>query len=211
MNDTKVKICGITKLQDAILAAEFGADVLGFNFCKESPRYIPPESASIIAAQLPDKVEIAGVFVNENLEEIVRVFKATGLDTIQLHGDETPEFTAALKRKTSARIIKAFRITPSFRASDVLGHDVEFVLLDSYSPKQRGGTGKSFDWEIAKTVCGIAPNLYLAGGLTPINVREAVLKVKPYAVDVCSGVEARPGVKDVEKLRSFIRNTRETI
>ncbi len=201
---TKVKICGITNLVDAHLSAKFGADALGFNFYTKSPRYILPEAVRKIIDKLPENVLKVGVFVNEDLDFIVRIAKTANLDAIQLHGEETPEFAVELKTKTGLEIIKAFRVSRNFKPEDILEYEVDAILLDAYSPKEQGGTGETFDWEIAKRVQELFPKMYLAGGLTRENVADAIIKVSPFAVDVCSSVEQRKGIKKKSKLRDFI-------
>jgi phosphoribosylanthranilate isomerase len=201
---TKVKICGITNLKDALLSAKSGADALGFNFYERSPRYILPEKAREIIERIAPKILKVGVFVNESEEKIVKIAETAKLDAIQLHGDETPEFVDKLKKKTNLEIIKAFRVTENFRAKDVLKFKVESVLLDAYSAKEYGGTGEIFDWEIARKVGKVVPKMYLAGGLSAENIAEAIEKVQPYAVDACSLLEESKGVKNAEKVRDFI-------
>lgn len=202
---TKVKICGITNLEDALLSAKFGADALGFNFYEKSPRYISPEKAREIIEQLPENVLKVGVFVNENLKKIAETAEIARLDAVQLHGEETPEFVRELKEKTNLEIIKAFRVSKDFVPEDVLKYtNADAILLDAYSPKEHGGTGETFDWEIAKKVQGIFPKMYLAGGLSAENVLKAVEKVKPYAVDSCSALEIEKGKKDKLKTIRFV-------
>ena len=192
---TKVKICGITNLEDALISAKFGADALGFNFYEKSPRYIAPENAAEIIKELPENILKVGVFVNETLEKIAEIAKIAGLDALQLHGEETPEFARQLKQKTNLEIIKAFRVSPGFAPEDVLKYETDAILLDAYSPKEHGGTGETFDWEIAKKVQEIFPKMYLAGGLIHENINRAIYETKPFAVDVCSGVEDQKGKK----------------
>ena len=199
---TKVKICGITNLEDALLSAKFGADALGFNFYKQSPRYITPENAREIIEQLPQGILKVGVFVNESLDKIVEIAAIAKLDALQLHGEETPEFARELKAKTNLEIIKAFRVSPEFKPEDVLQYEVDAILLDAYNPKEHGGTGETFDWVIAKKVQEIFPKMYLAGGLSDVNIGDAVNQVKPYSVDVCSKVETHKGKKNKLKLFS---------
>ena len=201
---TKVKICGITNLEDALLSAKFGADALGFNFYEKSPRYISPEKALEIIERLPAKVLKVGVFVNESLEKIVEIARIAKLAALQLHGEETPEFAHQLKTKTNLEIIKAFRVSGEFKPEDVLQYEVDAILLDAYNPQEHGGTGETFDWEIAKKVREIFPKMYLAGGLTHENVIRAIYDTKTFAVDVCSGIERVYGVKDRIKLINFI-------
>lgn len=202
---TKVKICGITNLEDALLSAKFGADALGFNFYEESPRYIAPEKAREIIEKLPAEVLKVGVFVNESLDKIAEIAGIAKLDALQLHGEETPEFARELKAKTNLETIKAFRVSPEFKPEDVLQYEVDAVLLDAYSSKEHGGTGETFDWEIAKKVREIFPKMYLAGGLSIENVEEAIKNVSPFAVDACSCLEKSKGRKDSMKVEIFVR------
>ena len=201
---TKVKICGITNLEDALLSAKFGADALGFNFYAGSPRCISPENARRIIERLPEEVLKVGVFVNESLEKIIETASIAGLGAIQLHGEETPEFARELKAKTSLEIIKAFRVSPEFKPQDVLKYETDAILLDAYNPKEHGGTGETFDWEIAKRVREIFPKMYLAGGLSHDNIANAIQKVRPFAVDACSCLEIEKGKKDKPILIKFI-------
>jgi len=201
---TKVKICGITNLEDALLSVKFGADALGFNFYPKSSRYILPEKARGIIKSLPKEVLKVGVFVNESLDKIGEIAKAAKLDAIQLHGEETPEFAKELKAKTNLEIIKAFRVSEKFQPQDVLRYEVDAVLLDAYSPKEYGGTGETFDWEIAKKVQEIFPKMYLAGGISELNIRSAIYQVHPFAIDTCSQIESEKGKKDKIKLINLI-------
>ncbi|MDQ6788618.1 MAG: phosphoribosylanthranilate isomerase [Acidobacteriota bacterium] len=202
---TKVKICGITNLDDAMLSAKFGADALGFNFYLKSPRYILPEKAREIIQQLPPEILKVGVFVNEDLNKIIEIAEIASLDAIQLHGEETPEFVRALKSKTNLEIIKAFRVSDNFKPKDVLQYKCDAVLLDAYNPKEHGGTGETFDWEIAKKVQEIFPKMYLAGGISAENVEEAIKNVSPFAVDACSCLEISKGRKDLMNVETFVR------
>jgi phosphoribosylanthranilate isomerase len=204
MSNTKVKICGITNLEDALLSVKFGADALGFNFYLKSPRYILPEDAREIIEQLPKSVLKVGVFVNENFEKIVEIATIAKLDALQLHGEETPEFAKHLKAKTNLEIIKAFRVSPKFKPEDVLQYEVDAVLLDSYNSHEHGGTGEIFNWEIAKKVKEIFPKMFLAGGLSAENVADAEANVAPYGVDACSSLEREKGIKDFQKVRQFL-------
>ncbi len=201
---TKVKICGITNLEDALLSAKFGADALGFNFYKKSPRYILPENAREIIEQLPEKVLKVGVFVNESLEKIIEIASLARLDALQLHGEESPEFARELKAKTNLEIIKAFRVSPEFKPEDVLQFETDAILLDAYNPKEHGGTGETFDWKIAFQVKKLIPKLYLAGGLDSKNVDIAIRRVQPFAVDSCSLLEKDKRKKDNFKVLNFI-------
>ena len=201
---TKVKICGITNLEDALISAKFGADALGFNFYERSPRYIKPEKAREIVEQLPAEVLKVGVFVNENLDKIVEIAEVARLEALQLHGEETPEFARELKARTNLEIIKAFRVSGEFQPEDVLQYEVDAVLLDAYSPQEHGGTGETFDWEIAKKVREIFPKMYLAGGISQSNIASAIFEVKPFAIDACSCLETTKGKKNLDKLKSFL-------
>jgi len=201
---TKVKICGITNLEDALLSARCGADALGFNFYEKSPRYIAPEKAHEIIKELSTYVLKVGVFVNESLNEIIEIAATVNLDAIQLHGKETPKFAKELKAKTNLEIIKAFCVSPEFKPENVLQYEVDAILLDAYSQHEHGGTGEIFDWEIAKKVQEIFPKMYLAGGLSAKNIAKAILAVKPFAVDACSSIEEVKGIKNHTKVKNFI-------
>jgi len=205
---TLVKICGITNLEDALLSVKFGADMLGFNFYDKSPRYVTAETAKQIIDQLPQNIFKVGVFVNETAERIAEVDELLGLNGIQLHGEESPEFVTKLKTMTASEVIKALRVSPDFRPEDIQKYDADAILLDAYSEKGRGGTGETFSWDIASELGKTVPTLYLAGGLSPDNIADALLRVKPFAVDVCSGVESQAGLKDKVKLINFIEIVR---
>jgi phosphoribosylanthranilate isomerase len=205
---TKVKICGITNLEDALLSAKFGADALGFNFYEKSPRFITPKKAREIIEQLPEEVLKVGVFVNEDLDKIVEIAEIAKLDALQLHGEETPEFVRELKAKTNLEIIKAFRVSPDFAPEDVLKYETDAILLDAYSPKEHGGTGETFDWGIAKKVQESFPKMYLAGGLSNDNIDCALRQTNCFAVDTCSCLEKEKGSKDKIKLVNFITKVR---
>ncbi|MGB7209543.1 MAG: phosphoribosylanthranilate isomerase [Pyrinomonadaceae bacterium] len=208
---TKVKICGITNLADALLATDLGADMLGFNFFSGSRRFIG-KRASHITKGLPDAVRKVGIFVNQEITEIVEAVETAGLDLVQLHGEETPDFVAELGCHISSDLIKAFRVGPGFDTGSVRDYPVEYVLFDSLSVTgDRGGTGESFDWTIANSLSVSSKVLFLAGGLNPLNVAEAVRQVCPFAVDVASGVESVPGKKDPEKMAAFIKNAKNAL
>ena len=205
---TKVKICGITNLEDALLSAKFGADALGFNFYEKSPRFVSPEKAREIIEQLPEKILKVGVFVNESLEKIIKIAQTAKLDALQLHGEETPEFARELKAKTNLEIIKAFRVSPEFKPEDILQYETDAILLDAYNQKEHGGTGETFDWEIAMRVQRISPKMYLAGGLSMDNTATAIRRVKPFALDSCSCLESMKGKKDKVKVINFLSNVK---
>jgi phosphoribosylanthranilate isomerase len=199
----RVKICGITSWADARDAIEAGADTLGFNFYRRSPRYIPPARARRILKRLPRGVRAVGVFVNEPPARVVRLARELGLDLAQLHGEESPEDVAALAR--AVPVIKAFRVRPGFRPARLKAYrGATAFLLDGFDPRRRGGTGRTFEWTLARRAKRYG-RIYLAGGLRPENVAEAVRAARPYAIDLCSGVEARPGKKDPRRLRELMR------
>ena len=202
---TRVKICGITSLDDALAAVEAGADALGFVFYKESPRHIFPEQAATIIAQLPPFVQVVGLFVNEEVGVVNEVADLCRLDLIQLHGDEPADYCRQIRR----RVLKAFRVRSLTCLDPIRDYPVAGYLLDTFSPSFYGGTGLSFNWEIAAEAVKRHQRIVLAGGLTPDNVAEAVRQVRPWAVDVSSGVESAPGKKDHQKVREFIRTAKE--
>ncbi|MBI4473758.1 MAG: phosphoribosylanthranilate isomerase [Acidobacteria bacterium] len=198
---TRVKICGITEFEDARDAALLGADAIGLNFYEKSPRYIEPSRASKIIEKLPPFVTIVGVFVNQPDPQHVEDFAlAIGLHAVQLHGSETPDYCSMIQR---VKVIKAFRVDANFRVDILRNHGSGTFLLDACSPNQFGGTGKVFNWNQVFGANAFG-SIIIAGGLTPENVGEAVTTLHPFAVDVASGVESRPGKKDYEKMRRFI-------
>lgn len=204
---TRVKICGITTPEDALTAVDAGADALGFVFYKESPRHIFPEEAARIITLLPPFVEAVGLFVNETPEVINQVARTCRLGLVQLHGDEPP----ADCNRIEARTMKAFRIHSMTCLDPIADYRLCGCLLDAYSPAAYGGTGTSFNWEIAREAVQRGHRIVLAGGLTPDNVADAIRYVQPWAVDVSSGVELSPGHKDPAKVRAFIRNAKEAL
>lgn len=199
---TLVKICGITSLTDALAAVEAGADALGFNFYRPSPRYISPNDAREIIKQVPETILTVGVFVNEDVESVVRIVAEAGLSAVQLHGDESPEYCNEL---ASNYIIKVFRAGDDF---DLQTYQVAAIMLDTKDDLLRGGTGRVFDWTIAQRTNNSTPKLFLAGGLSPENVAEAITTVRPYAVDACSSLEESPGRKNHARLRAFVEAAR---
>ncbi|HTV57990.1 MAG TPA: phosphoribosylanthranilate isomerase [Verrucomicrobiae bacterium] len=203
----KTKICGITNARDAKRAISAGAEFLGFNFYEKSPRYIRPAAAGRIARGLPRRVKKVGVFVNEAEETVVAIARQVPLNFVQLHGDETPAFAARVARKV--RVIKALRVKRGFRAAELRSFRVATaILLDGFDPTRRGGTGKTFDWSVAARAAK-RKRIFLAGGLTPENIGEAIRQVRPFAVDVCSGVESRPGKKSAARLAALKRAVAE--
>ena len=228
----KVKICGITNLEDAQVALNAGADALGFMFFAGSPRHIACAAASEVIRRLDKPVMLVGVFVNPSADEVRRAVEKAGVNTLQFHGEETPGFIAGLDYRRPAvadpplaawlgdrspaaadppmaprpgpRTIKAFRIRDAASLAELPRFATDFWLLDSFVPGVRGGTGARFNWELAVEAKKLGRPIVLAGGLTPENVADAVRTVQPFAVDVSSGVEASPGRKDHAKLRAFL-------
>jgi phosphoribosylanthranilate isomerase len=203
----KVKICGITNLEDAGAAVDSGADALGFVFFKDSPRFILPEKASAIIRSLPSFVVSVGVFVNERREHIESILSSTGIDVVQLHGDEPPGMCML-----SRRVVKAIRVKSldSLAPLEQFRNLVSGFLLDTYTPDTLGGTGRIFNWDVALEAKQFG-RIILAGGLTPDNVAAAVGHVRPYAVDVSSGVELLKGKKDHDKMKRFIERAKAAV
>lgn len=201
----QIKVCGITSLEDAVAALEAGADMLGFNFCHESPRYIEPVDAYNIIESLPESVLAVGVFVNERPETVLRIANEVGLSGLQLHGDETPEDCRAVAGRF---LIKALRVGEGFTPESAAAYQVDAILLDAFDRGARGGTGRTFDWSLARRTRELVPKLFLAGGLSPANIEEAIAAVAPYGVDACSALESAPGRKDHALVRDFIARAR---
>jgi len=204
----RVKICGIRTLEEALVAAGFGADLLGFNFWPRSPRYIEPVAAAEIICRLPEQIETVGVFVNEDREAVSSIARNLELDAVQLHGDESPEYCGSLEDPPNplplgTQTIKAFRVGAGFDPHNIATYRVDMALLDASVKGAYGGTGRPIDWKLAIEAKDYAP-IILAGGLDAANVADAIRTVLPAAVDVCSGVEAEPGKKDIVKLRQFL-------
>ena len=202
MRASRVKICGVTRAQDARLAEKFGAWAIGLNFYEKSPRAVAPADAWGILKRLDWRTQAVGVFVNWKPEAVLALAGSLKLSAAQLHGDETPAEIAACKK--GIRVIKAFRVGEGFSMTEFRKFPgASYFLLDAAVKKNRfGGSGKTFDWSIAQRAAA-SHKIILAGGLTPENVGEAILTVRPYAVDVASGVESRPGIKDYGKLHEF--------
>ncbi len=200
----RVKICGITNNEDAHAAVEYGADALGFVFAK-SPRQITKEQARDIIAELPPFVSPVGVFADEKADMIKEICDFCGIQTVQLHGNEQPSY---LKELEGYKLIKAFRVKEEDDLKPLANYKPHAFLLDSYVKGVMGGTGVSFNWEIARQAHKYG-TIILSGGLTPKNVKEAIQMVKPYAVDVSSGVESSPGKKDKSLVKRFIANAKE--
>ena len=199
----KVKVCGMTSLKDALVAVEGGADAVGFIFYKKSPRSVTMKTVREIVLELPPFVNTVGVFVDETAEQINKIADYCNLDIIQLHGDESPIFCKKIRRK----VIKAFRIKDMQSVKKLSSFQVSGFLLDTFSENLHGGTGKVFDWNLALPAKKFGP-VIMAGGLTPNNVQQAVRQIRPYGVDVCSGVESEPGIKDHKKVRAFLNNAK---
>jgi phosphoribosylanthranilate isomerase len=197
---TFIKICGITNLEDALAAVAAGADALGFNFYKPSPRYITPQLAREIVEQLPASILTVGVFVNE--ESAAHIAAEARVTALQLHGDESPGYCCELA--ADRYVIKALAVSNGFNIDAVTAYKADAIMLDTRHNNLRGGTGKVFDWSIARQVNRLVPKLFLAGGLSPENVAAAIETVRPYAVDACSALEDNPGKKNQARMRAFI-------
>lgn len=199
---TRIKFCGLTGLDDAKRAVEAGAWALGLILWAGSPRRCPLPAAERIAASLRRQAEVCGVFVNAPLEEIVATVEGAGLTMVQLHGDEGPAYAGEIARRTGAKVIKARQVRGRADISAMEPFHTDFHMLDAHAEGLRGGTGETWDWELVRARRSKVP-LILSGGLSAGNVGAAIAAVRPFAVDVASGTEARPGVKDPEKLRAF--------
>jgi phosphoribosylanthranilate isomerase len=202
---TRIKICGITRLEDAKASVRAGCDALGFVFYKESPRYIALDAFKVIVKELPPFVTKTGLFVNADPAEIEEAIQSGLVNVLQFHGDETPDFC----RQFNFPYIKAVAVSSSVDliqyAKDF--HDAEALLLDAYHEHLKGGTGQTFDWNLIPQ--SLSKPIVLAGGLTVDNVKEAIKKVKPYAVDVSGGVEESKGIKNSLKIQAFIKETQD--
>lgn len=200
----KVKICGITNYRDAAAAADMGADLIGFNFYPKSQRFVTPEQAAQIINKLPAFIYVAGVFVNASLDHIKEVIDECNLDWVQLHGDESPKFCESL-RSLNVRTMKAIRVKSQTDIEKAERFFTDAILLDAFDPKKYGGTGLKFDWNI---IGHIDKRVFLAGGINPDNV-EAAIELGVYGIDVCSGIESRPGKKDLRKMRKLFKNIQQ--
>ena len=202
--ETKIKICGITNLADALAAVEAGADALGLNFYERSPRHVSLKTAAEISKQIPPFVIRVGLFVNAPEELVTRAIGECSLSLLQFHGDEPPEFCTQFGLMS----MKAFRIRDAESLKQLPEFHTDAYLLDAYSPEARGGTGEKFNWDLAIEAQKFGKPIFLAGGLTPENIADAVRKVRPFGVDVSSGVESSPGKKDHAKIRAFVAAVR---
>ena len=202
----QIKICGITNMNDALACADAGADLLGFNFYPGSPRFIAPAAAREIVAHLPALIATVGVFVDAGTpNDVRRLADISGVTAVQLHGDESPSYCRELNGRF---VIKALRANETFSPERASDYATDALLLDSFDASHAGGTGKVFDWSLARRTRNLVPKLFLAGGLGPENVAEAVASVQPYGVDACSLLESAPGCKDIGKVRAFINAIR---
>jgi phosphoribosylanthranilate isomerase len=201
---TRVKICGVSDPADARRVAELGAWALGMIFWPNSPRACSLEDGEAIGAELHRRLELVGVFVNAPLDEVASTADLCRLSMLQLHGDEGPAYCQEAARRTGAKVMKAARVRDAAQVNDLQRFHTDFHLLDAYSPRSPGGTGESFDWELAR-LHPPQPPVVLSGGLTPDNVGSAIAAGRPFAVDVASGTEAEPGRKDPQKLTAFMR------
>jgi len=219
---TKIKICGITNEKDALWAANAGVDFIGLNFYKNSPRKISTDMAKKITTALPEFVKSIGIFVDEEVETILKIVKKVGLSTVQLHGNEAPDYCAQLKEKILAtvpanllwegkpQIIKAFGIGSDSQMGQMSRYEkTDYFLLDTFVDDLLGGTGQTFNWDLAIEIKKLGKPVFLSGGLTPENVTEAIKKVEPFAVDVCSGIERTPTRKDYDKMLAFVKAVRK--
>lgn len=207
MGQVRLKVCGITSLEDARASIECGAEFLGFNFYRKSPRYVAPEAARGIIEQLPSGVTTVGIFVNEaQPQDVIEILQAGNVRLAQLHGDEDAAYCAAVGAE---RVIKALRVGEGFDVRQVLNYPAWAILLDAFDKNLYGGTGKTANWDVAREAAKLT-RLFLAGGLSPENIVEAIQTVEPFAVDVNSGVESAPGIKDADRLRK-LKQEMETI
>lgn len=211
----RIKICGLTRPEDAALAAGLGAWALGVIFAAESPRRVSPEQAREVftgaGGASPETAPLrVGVFVNADLEEIESAVRTCSLDAVQLHGEEDPGFCRMVRDRLGVAVIKAIRVSGPESVAGVVRFDTDYVLLDTYHPERRGGTGETFDWTLAATLPEAVRTgrLVLSGGLGPDNIAAALAAVGPHALDVSSGCESSPGIKDAEKLRKLFEALR---
>lgn len=201
----RVKICGVTRAADASAAVEAGADAIGFNFVPGSPRAIAGEEAARIGRTLPPFVTQVGVFADAAPEDVARLVREVGLQVVQFHGEESPAACA----RCPVPWYKAFAAEAGLAADRVRSYGRELFLLDAHAAGRRGGTGQTFDWDIARRAASWG-RVILAGGLTAVNVAAAIAAARPFAVDVCSGVERSPGIKDVALMQAFVEKVRQT-
>ena len=203
---TRIKICGITNLDDGLEAIAAGVDALGFVFVPNTPRYITPSQAKLVIKQLPPFITNVGLFVDSEIDEIEDIVNHCKLDAVQLHGNESPEMCTKIRFQT--KVIKSFHVKkePQVLRNEIENYRVDAYLLDTFIKGKAGGTGQTFDWRIAE---GLSQRIIVAGGLTPNNIGTAIAQLQPYGVDVSSGVEKSPGKKDTNKIHSFVRQVRK--
>ncbi len=210
MPRTRIKICGLTRAEDIQAVVAAGADAIGFVFYPKSPRYVTPEQAAALIATMPPYVTTVGLFVNATLDEVRATRAVAPLSLLQFHGDETPEHSAALAGAVHTPFTQVFRVKPDTTSEDLLEYEQRYraasplfssLLLDTYVDAY-GGAGKVFDWSLIPEE--LAPRVVLSGGLSVQNATDAVVRVRPYAVDISSGVEASKGIKDASRVRAFI-------
>lgn len=202
----KIKICGITNKRDAIAAAGLKPDMMGFVFYNGSKRYVEPKIVRDIANELPPFIAKVGVFVDLDKNKVLEIAEECSLDMLQFHGDEAPDYCAGFEN--SYKVMKTFRIKDGGSLKGINDYNTNFYMLDTYSYKEKGGTGESFDWKVIEGFEFLRP-VILSGGLTPYNVRDAIEKFSPYGVDVSSGVEVSPGKKDTPLMKKFVENVRK--
>jgi phosphoribosylanthranilate isomerase len=202
--DVRIKICGLTNVEDALAAVEAGADLLGFVLWEKSPRYVSVETAREIARRLPANARRVGVFVDAKVEQVMFSLRICDFSALQFHGQESPAFC----QQFSVMKIKAFRVRDSSSLQAMSAYDTDAFLLDTQVDGQPGGTGETFDWSLAAQAKKYGKPVFLAGGLTPQNVGSAIRAARPFAVDVSSGVESAPGKKDHQKMRDFVAAVR---
>jgi phosphoribosylanthranilate isomerase len=207
--DTRIKLCGITTLDDAQMAVDVGAWAVGCILWPQSPRMCEPAEAARIAAAVRRRALVCGVFVNQHLDEVTDLVDAIGLTMVQLHGDEGPAYCGEVARRTGAKVMKAAQVRSRADVRALEAFHTDFHLLDAHLPGLRGGTGETFDWELVRERHSKVP-LVLSGGLTPDNVAEAILATRPFAVDTASGTEASPGIKDPAKVTAFVEAVQST-
>lgn len=207
----KVKICGITNEEDATWAVNLGADYIGLNFAAKSPRKVSPEVAAKVAKKVPPFIPCIGVFVEQSAEQILKIVEKVGLMGVQLHGAHTPEDARAITERMEITVVRAIRVAEEKDLNEVSSFRgaATHVLLDAKVEGLAGGTGKTFPWALAKRAKSFGLPIFLAGGLTPENVRQAVLEAEPFAVDVASGVEKSPKRKDLDKMKKFIEEAKK--
>jgi phosphoribosylanthranilate isomerase len=205
----RIKLCGITTLDDARMAVDVGAWAIGCILWPQSPRACDPAEAARIATAVRRRAQVCGVFVNQHLDEVTELVDALGLTMVQLHGDEGPAYCGEVARRTGAKVVKAAAVRSQADVQALETFHTDFHMLDAHRPGMRGGTGETFDWELVRARRSSIP-LILSGGLTPDNVAEAIAAIRPFAVDTASGTEASPGVKDPDKVAAFVEAVQGT-